>query len=418
MLIDVVLPVLLALGHPFPIPAATLPVEVASAASHPGELELALRPLAVTELSERTRVTLAGFPRSGGATLDLELERLDTARLGFGLRIDGADAAGLLESLELSVWHGRVAGRADSEVALSFSQAGVHGWLRVGEELEHLVSRGDGRIEEFSEQRRLERGGAVRPGCASVATPAELRSRRAAPSSLVQAGPFEALYTCKIAVETDWQFLQVFGGNLAAEVAYVTSLLTWTSYRFQQQIGTLLTYPYVQFYSTSNDPWVAQDNGGNCLDLLAEFRAAWIGNLPAGADLAHFLSGANLGCGAAYIGGLCDPARNFGVTGNMDGNNQFPIQVGPSNFNFYGVTHELGHNFNAIHTHDYCPPIDQCAPAGWYGPCQTQRVCTNQGTLMSYCHGCPGGFTNITTFFHPQSVADMRAWVVAGCLPH
>jgi hypothetical protein len=36
---------------------------------------------------------------------------------------------------------------------------------------------------------------------------------------------------------------------------------------------------------------------------------------------------------------------------------------------------------------------------------------------MSYCHVCPTGFANITTYFHPQSVADMRAWVEATCLP-
>jgi hypothetical protein len=36
---------------------------------------------------------------------------------------------------------------------------------------------------------------------------------------------------------------------------------------------------------------------------------------------------------------------------------------------------------------------------------------------MSYCHGCPGGMANITTYFHPQSVADMRGWVEATCLP-
>lgn len=407
----------LAIAWTLPISPAQVPVESRGRAVHTGELELALRPLAVTELLERQSALLVGFPRSGGSKVDLELERLDTARLRFGLRVDDTDASGLVESLELSVWRGRVAGREDSEVALSFSQAGVNGWVRVGEELDHFVSRGDGKIWAFSEEHRLARGGAAGPTCASTASRAGESSFRTASSSVGRMGRYEARYTCSIAVETDWQLFQIFSGNLPAEVAYVTSLLTWVSYRFEQQIGTALTYPYLHFYTNSNDPWHAQDAGGNCLDVLAEFRAAWTGSIPAGAHLAHFLSGANLGCGAAYIGGLCDPTRNFGVTGNMDGQNQFPIQVGPTNFNFFGVCHELGHNFNAIHTHDYCPPIDQCAPPGYFGPCQTQKVCTNQGTLMSYCHGCPGGFVNITTYFHPQSVHDMRAWVEAGCLP-
>lgn len=384
---------------------------------HAGESALALRSAAVTELLSRQRVVLADFPSSDGSSVDLELERLDTARLRFGLRVDGADADGLLESLELSVWRGHVAGQEGSEVALSFSRAGVNGWVRVGDELDHYATRGDGKVRMFSEEHRRAGGAMAGPTCASTASEADVRSSHTLPRSVIHAVPYQRLRACAIAVETDWQLYQVFGGDLSAEVAYVTSLLTWVSYRFEQQIRTVLTYPYVQFYTDSNDPWHAQDTGGNCIDLLEELQAAWSGSLPAGADLAHFLSGANLGCGAAYIGGLCDPPRNFGVTGNIDGSNLFPIHVGPTNFNFYGVCHEIGHNFNAIHTHEYCPPIDECAPNGYFGPCQTQMACTDRGTLMSYCHGCPGGFLNITTYFHPRSVQDMRAWVAAGCLP-
>lgn len=396
---------------------AQLPVEVVGTADFAGELELALRPRAITELLAENSVSLTGFPCSDGTHVDLELVRLDSSRPGLGICVDGVRAWGLCEGLELSVWYGRVAGDEDSEVALSFSQFGVTGWVRAGTRLDHLVTNCEGRIKLFSEAQRLAAGGNSGPFCASdalnsiTASPAQ-SSTSAAPSS-----GNRSLYECAIAVETDWQLFQVFGGNLQAQAAYVTSLLTWASYRFEQQIGTVLTYPYVQFYTTANDPWHSQDIGGNCVDLLYEFQAAWAGSLPAGADLGHFLSGANLGCGAAFIGGLCDPLQHFGVTGNIDGNTQFPIQVGPSTFNFFGLCHELGHNFNAIHTHDYCPPLDQCAPPGYFGPCQTQKVCTSQGTLMSYCHGCPGGMWNITTYFHSRSAADMRAFVEGGCLP-
>jgi hypothetical protein len=80
------------------------------------------------------------------------------------------------------------------------------------------------------------------------------------------------------------------------------------------------------------------------------------------------------------------------------------------------MAHELGHNFGAIHTHDYCPPLDECAGPGLFGPCQTQHACTSSGTLMSYCGLCPGGDANVTTFFHEQSKADMRAFAESSCL--
>ncbi|HPF13786.1 MAG TPA: M12 family metallo-peptidase [Planctomycetota bacterium] len=386
-----------------------------------GERFLAIRPDGVAALMGLERVELPGFPLSDGSQATLELQRIRLDKLELGLYVDGESAPGLLGGLDLSVWRGKVMGEDASDVALAFSQQGLNGWVRAHGALHHLMSSGGGSVRLVSEARLLALGAPSGFSCASdglTDNAAQVRELESSAANTFQANfaGSPPLYGCPIAIETDYQLNQIFGGNLQAETAYIVSLLAWASYRFEEQIGTVLTYPYLQFYTTPNDPWYTQDAGGNCIDLVYEFQAAWLGNIPNGAQLAHFLSGANLGCGAAFIGGLCDLTRNFGVTGNMDGNNVFPIQVGPSNFNFYGVCHEIGHNFDAIHTHDYCPPIDECAPPGYFGPCQTQKVCTTQGTLMSYCHGCPGGFQNITTYFHPQSVADMRAWVESTCL--
>ena len=37
----------------------------------------------------------------------------------------------------------------------------------------------------------------------------------------------------------------------------------------------------------------------------------WGAPLPGGADLGHFVSGVNLGCGVGFIAGVCDAPRNF-----------------------------------------------------------------------------------------------------------
>ncbi|HMP08659.1 MAG TPA: PA14 domain-containing protein, partial [Lacipirellulaceae bacterium] len=79
------------------------------------------------------------------------------------------------------------------------------------------------------------------------------------------------------------------------------------------------------------------------------------------------------------------------------------------NWDIMVTSHELGHNLGTPHTHNYCPPVDECAPAGWYGQCQSQQVCTNQGTIMSYCHLCSGGLSNVKLTFADASIQSMDA---------
>ncbi len=389
-----------------------------------GQIDLTPKPDAIAAIATLERATLVDVLLPDGSRADLLLARLPTERLGFGFQVDHGPAPGLLAGLELSVWVGTVAGRADSEVMLAFSQAGSRGWIQRGADLFHLaaVPAADGGWSRpqglfVSDQRLLALGLERGPFCVSNELAENQAISRPAPKSPPEAAGAPSIYECKVAVETDYQLHQVFGNSLPAQTAYVTTLMTWVSYRFEEQIGTVLTYPYLKFYTNPADPWSAQDSGGNCIDVLFEFQGAWQNNIPAGGDIGHFLSGANLGCGVAWLPGLCNPPYNFSASGNINGGVSFPVQVSSGNWDFMVMAHELGHNFNGPHTHDYCPPLDQCAPPGYFGQCQTQQSCTTQGTLMSYCHLCPGGFTNITTYFHPASVADMRSWVETTCLP-
>ena len=57
--------------------------------------------------------------------------------------------------------------------------------------------------------------------------------------------------------------------------------------------------------------------------------------------------------------------------------------------------HELGHNFNSGHTHDgYSPVIDTCGTS-----CPAQLPLAKSSTIMSYCHGCIGGYNNMDYTF-------------------
>ena len=230
---------------------------------------------------------------------------------------------------------------------------------------------------------------------------------------LTLAGP--TLRELPIAVETDYEFFQLFGNFTAAQV-YAVSLFGAVSARYREQLQTVITLPYLGLYTTAADPWTSQGVGGTSVDLLYEFQTAWYPNMPVDAALGHFLSGASLGGGVAWLDSLCLPEYRFGVSGNLGGNLPLPVAQGPLNWDFVVVAHEIGHNLSTLHTHDYCPPLDECAPSGYFGSCQTKQTCVSNGTLMSYCHLCSGGMSNITTYFHPTVVSVIEARLADSCL--
>lgn len=374
----------------------------------------------IRDLQFHDVVLLEGLRLPSGADVSVQLERVRHERMNFGFRVDG-EPADLLRGLDFSLWSGVVVGDSQSEVILSFSNKGSRGWLSTAGELVHFLpqpdasgdwSRGVSLLATEHELRELGLENDRQCGLdqlAPVAGTPTREERRDADVNIPQSGDGGNcnVLECKISVETDYQLNQVFNGDLGAETAYATALLGAASARYEEQIGTMLTYPYLQFYTTPNDPWSTPESGGSMIDMLNEFVPAWSGNIPNDGRIGHFLSGAGLGGGVAYLGVLCDSDEqfSFAVSGNIGGDTPFPVAVGPLNWDFMVFTHETGHNFDSPHTHDYNPQIDNCAGGS----------CITDGTIMSYCHQCPGGLANITTFFHPTVVGVMMAHA-ANCL--
>jgi hypothetical protein len=394
-------------------------------------------------LSEREFAVLTNCPLPSGDLVSLDLQRLPISSATSLLFVDGAPTEKVLGE-GITLWSGSVLGQPNSDVFLSFSEAGTRGWLRTGGEdpsLTHWIAEaGPGGDWSTSivrmmseEQLGLSRalgcllddmpdGGRV-PGLApptavsaagQASTQAGASQGRGSSSGKIE-GTFTPLRDLPVAVETDYDFFQLFGDVTAAET-YAVSLMGAISARFREQFDVVVTLPYLGLYTTAADPWTSQDSGGTSIDLLYEFQSAWYANMPVDAALGHFLSGASLGGGVAWLDVLCMPEYRFGVTGNLGGVTPFPVVQGPLNWDFVAGAHELGHNLSTLHTHDYCPPLDECAPSGYFGACQTQEVCTTTGTLMSYCHLCGGGGSNITTYFHPTVVQTIAARVENSCL--
>ncbi|MCC7013812.1 MAG: zinc-dependent metalloprotease [Planctomycetes bacterium] len=333
------------------------------------------------------------------------------------LSIDGEAHA--IDPQRAGVWCGRIAGDSGSDVFWSISSGRVSGWLRRGDgSTDHWIS---GDVDGIARQRALDDDdlrvlGAREPAfdCpAPSAEPGEL-----APRSL--AGASEGLAntswpTARLALETDYQLYAKFA-DAGALTDYVTALVAATSARYAVDLGARLEIAYLGVHTSANDGWTTPDGPGSTSAMLDEFQHSWApfwsGNQPVAANLSHFLSGASLGGGIAYVGVLCDVNYGFGVSANLNTAilwGSWSASAGPLTWDFVVFAHELGHNFGSQHTHSYCPPLDTC-----HSNCTSTTSCS-QGTLMSYCHLC-GGMANVDLAFHPFTANVMRSQVTTSCL--
>ncbi|MFT5197822.1 MAG: hypothetical protein ACI87O_000464 [Planctomycetota bacterium] len=402
------------------------PLEIQPTALVDGTFEYQPRSGAFVNLMDRQAIVLGQVELPSGSFVDLDLTRVNTDIASMGVEVNGQ--ASPFDPLDLTLWRGQVSGTVGSDVFLAFSSHGCNGWIFADGEYNHLMSfAGPGNDWSNASARLVPESILIGVGCERVKLCGndELVNGPMTPSSIVNdrtatalGGVFNSVgattLECKISVETDYQYYQTWN-NLQACQTYTVTLLSEISDRYNSQLDVVLTYPYLQFYTSSNDPWVSQPNGIGA--VLDEFRNAWMGNIPNGGNLAHFISGASIGGGLAYVDVLCNSTWGFGVSGNINGGTQFPVSQGSNTWDFFVLAHEIGHNFGTGHTHDYCPPIDECASSGSFGQCQTVNNCSSSGTIMSYCHTCTGGMNNITTFLHPTVVTTMRNAAVASCLP-
>jgi hypothetical protein len=400
-----------------PAPQASLPFPLAApagAADRSAELRALPESLIALADSGLERARFEGVSLPGGQEVDLIVERVPLDLSRAEIHVDGAlDRAGIDTRLT-SLWSGQVDGRPESEVFLGFTPRGSRGWIRLDGEFVHLLAGADEfagwdqPVHRWAAESELEREGGIVGVCAGGLTIPSGRIRAEDPgpnASPTAAGALE----CLIAWESDYQLSQHFS-DLAAMQDYMSLVLGAVAYRYREQFDVVLTTVYLGFYTDPLDPWLTPDTPlGNTSLMLDEFRAAWMGNIPGGAHLAHFLSGADLGGGIAYLDVLCDSSFGFAVSANLTHFGRLPSSPpmqGPLTWDFVVIAHELGHNFSSPHTFDYNPPIDTCP-----------NPCINQGTVMSYCHTCGAGMSNITTYFHPRVVTVIRNAAEQSCLP-
>jgi cysteine-rich repeat protein len=250
----------------------------------------------------------------------------------------------------------------------------------------------------------------------------------------------DSQYVASLAIDTDYEFYAKFG-NTTAALDYIADLVGYADLTYSREINTDMQIGYSRLFTTgaASDPWTigvcVDTNGDGTADnepcgtggVLEQFRNHWNTNMR-GVDrtLAHFLSGKNLGGGIAYIGVLCQnyggakgSTYDYGVSASLGGNFSWDGDQShdPGNvvWDIVVLQHEIGHNFNSPHTHDYCNiggsslPIDNCSTGCQAGATLKVPSCSSPtpafttgsggGTIMSYCHHRSGGYGNIAMTF-------------------
>ena len=368
---------------------------------------------------------IASFPIAAKQSVDLLVHRINPRATEtrfvvidkFGREIPVAQP-------ETHFFGGEILGVPGSRVFLSVTGTGVFGWIDAGldeSDAHYVVSSGP-----FTDPHAPAVFDVSSAAFGEIAwTPFECEELIIPDGESIGDGegapPQEGssfLVNCRavdIAIDTDQEFLNRFGGDTAAALGYVQTLVAGADEVYRRDASVQLRISYSRFWAAT-DPW----SGASTSAQLPEFRAYWQSNMAGvSRDVAHLLSARSLGGGIAWLNAICTDF-GYAVSANLSGS--FPTPLANNNGQNWDImvfSHELGHNAGSAHTHDFCPPLDRCAPSGSFGSCQTSQVCISNGTLMSYCHQCSGGMANFVLAFHPTCATAIVNYLAStSCAPN
>ena len=352
--------------------------------------------------------TLVAVPVDNGKEI-LDLTRF--TNLSPGARVVEVGVDGVERDLDMSgvvLLRGSIAGDPDSLAFLSVTGDQVSGFIRAHDGVRVISSGAAGRDGTIASALMSDlRLGDGNPSCSvDTGNPAFYPDRvvpepsRIGPDTRGGAAPCRV---ARVAVDSDYEFTQLFGGNTSIAAAYAQTLLAASSTIYERDVNVRLMVPYLRVWAANNDPYAGSSG---TTDFLFEMRDFWnlnMRHIPR--ETVHGLSGRGLGGGVAYLNALCNSQYAHGVSANINGSFPLPVQDNShQNWDLMVVSHELGHNFGSGHTHDaYSPPIDGCGT----GDCSAAL----DATIMSYCHTCPGGLSNMDMRFHSRVQARIHEFL-------
>lgn len=402
------LAMLVAIPYGTPVPVSASPAGARSPLSlaehQPAGLTttLSFDAEAYQQVASQDEVLIERFPLGRNLVADLNLRRVDVLAENAQVVVGSPFGDVALDRPQVAIFSGEVVGESDSHVFLGFSPYGSNGYVQT-ERATYVVSTPLDRPERTTivynltdlPEDAIKIGGFT---CKVREPGLQLNGQHDTDNPFPNGGNALSCRLVDVAVETDWEMTDIFDGDADAAAAYTTLLLGASSDIYTRDVSVRLQITFLRVWEADNDPY-----GGN--DGLTEFVDYWNANMNGvERDVATMVSGRNLGYGVAYLPGVCQGEFAYSFSSSISGFFPYPPEHNnDQNWDIIVVSHELGHNFGSPHTHDYEPPIDECA----FGGCENAE----NGTLMSYCHACPGGLANFRLEFHPRVIERMSEYL-------
>jgi len=358
-------------------------------------------------------VRLTDFPLTPDSLVELELEQffITTTKI----RIVAATDTGEFEIShpQIALFKGYVTDMPDSKVFLGISSSGMRGLVQMTGN-QYVVApikdrlRTDDTLLHQIYDRSAEQQLDLNDPANRCGTETALQELLDLPDNLgIQADSSQFRFG-RVALECDYEFWDRFN-SMDQALTYIYQIFGAASVIYETDLSVKLVLPFIRIWTTINDPYSHIGGGG---EAQWEFQDYWRDNHSTPGqpgyierDMAHMLSGR----GVEARGNISQLCKEYGYS--ISGGN-----AAPNGFQHDLVlaAHEIGHVFGGRHSHCFDPPIDKCATAP---DCNDTQDCnTVPGTIMSYCHFCPGGFNNFLHEFHTKNIAGMRTVIDSSCL--
>ncbi len=386
------------LSHAAPTPLVPVGPSVA------GVQQLMLSPEMYQNLRSESQLVVAGFSRGSGQLLDLELERFDVFADDATIVIAGPNGEQSIGRPDIQFFRGTVIGDPSSRVFLALSPHGTSGTITAHGETSIISSGPGGTMATVIYETSSPAGKSIQidsPLCGGGLTaPGEKTAAPIGEDLMPQSGVCRYY---RLALDCDTEFTaNLFGGNQTNASAYVGTLVAGMADMYQRDVNVSFLIGYLRLW-VGEDPYTMTNTG----DQLGQFRDYWVNNMgTVNRSMAHMLSGRGLGGGVAWVSQVC-AAYAYAHSANFGGYFPYPlVNNSHQNWDLMVFAHETGHNMGSGHTHDinsYNPIIDGCGN----GDCTN----ANMGTIMSYCHTCAGGMSNIRTELCPRVAAAIRSYL-------